>query len=115
MGKPEKYQYRNNFYEINLARIPLTEECKLLPAPGIYAVSSKTGTSNSRGMVIINETQGEEKEVLLNLFEGDPSRYDRESIIFFHKRIRGSIDLSNQADSARWLKAAKTEIAELIY
>jgi riboflavin kinase/FMN adenylyltransferase len=115
IGKPEKYQYRNNFYEINLARIPLTEECKLLPAPGIYAVSSKTGTSNSRGMVIINETQGEEKEVLLNLFEGDPSRYDRESIIFFHKRIRGSIDLLNQADSARWLKAAKTEIAELIY
>jgi riboflavin kinase / FMN adenylyltransferase len=115
IGKPEKYQYRNNFYEINLARIPLTEECKLLPAPGIYAVSSKTGTSNSRGMVIINETQGEEKEVLLNLFEGDPSRYDRESIIFFHKRIRGSIDLSNQEVSARWLKAAKTEIAELIY
>ncbi len=115
MGKSERYQYRNNFYEINLARIPLTEECKLLPAAGVYAVSSKTGSSISRGMVIINETSGEEKEVLLNLFEGDPARYDRDSIIFFHKRIRGSIDLSNQEDSARWLKAAKTEIGELIY
>jgi hypothetical protein len=66
-------------------------------------------------MVIINETSGGEKEVLLNLFEGDPTRYDRDSIIFFHKRIHGSIDLLHQSDSARWLKAAKTEISELIY
>ena len=49
MGKSEKYQYRNNFYEINLAKIPLTEECKLLPAPGIYAVSSKTGSRDFQG------------------------------------------------------------------
>lgn len=115
MGKSERYQYRNNFYEINLARIPLTEECKLLPAPGIYAVSSKTGTSHSKGMVIINETSEGEKEVLLNLFDGDPTRYDRDSMIFFHKRIHGSVDLSDQSDSARWLKAAKTEISELIF
>lgn len=115
MGKSERYQYRNNFYEINLARIALTEECKLLPAPGIYAVSSKTGTSHSKGMVIINETSEGEKEVLLNLFDGDLTRYDRDSIIFFHKRIHGSVDLSDQSDSARWLKAAKTEISELIY
>ena len=115
MGKSERYNYRNNFYEINLAKIPLTEECKLLPAPGIYAVSSKTGAGNSRGMVIINETPEGEKEVLLNLFEGDPASYGRDLIIFFHKRIHGSVDLLNQSDSARWLKAAKTEISELIY
>jgi len=115
IGKLVRYQYRNNFYEINLAKIPMTEECKLLPAPGIYAVSSKTGTGNSRGMVIINETSEGEKEVLLNLFDGDHTRYDRDSTIFFHKKIHGSVDLSDQPDSARWLKAAKTEISELIY
>ncbi len=115
MGKPERYQYRNNFYEINLAKLPMTEDCKLLPAPGIYAVSSKTGKSHSRGMVIINETSEGENEVLLNLFDGDQSRYDRDSIVFFHKRIHGSVDLSHQSDSARWLKAAKTEISELIF
>ena len=31
MGTPERHSYRNNFYEVNLANIPLTEECKLLP------------------------------------------------------------------------------------
>ncbi|MCX6259765.1 MAG: hypothetical protein NTY95_02865, partial [Bacteroidia bacterium] len=115
MGKPERYQYRNNFYEINLAKVPMTEECKLLPAPGIYAISSKTDNSASKGMVIINETSDGEKEVLLNFFNGDPKKYNRDSIIFFHKKIHGSLNLSDQSDSARWLKAAKTEIAELIY
>jgi riboflavin kinase/FMN adenylyltransferase len=115
IGKLVRYQYRNNFYEINLAKIPMTEECKLLPAPGIYAVSAKTGIGNSRGMVIINEISEGEKEVLLNLFDGDPAMYDGDSTIFFHKKIHGSVDLSDQSDSARWLKAAKTEIGELIY
>jgi riboflavin kinase / FMN adenylyltransferase len=115
MGKPERYQYRNPFYEINLAKVPLTEECKLLPAPGIYAVTSKTDNSDSKGMVIINETSDGEKEVLLNLLDGDPVKYNHDSIIYFHKRIRGSINLSDQSTSARWIKAAKTEISELIY
>jgi hypothetical protein len=66
-------------------------------------------------MVIINETSEGEKEVLLNLFDWDPTMYDRDSTIFFHKKIHGSVDLSDQSDSARWLKAAKTEIAELIF
>jgi len=115
MGKPEKYPYRNNFYEINLAKVPLTEECKLLPAPGLYAISFKAGNGDSKGMVIINETPEGEKEVLLSILDGDPVKYNLDSIIFFHKKIHGSINLSDQYDSARWLKAAKTEISELIY
>lgn len=115
MGKPERYQYRNNFFEINLAKVPLTEECKLLPAAGLYAVSIKTGNSDSKGMAIINETSDGEKEVLINILGGDPVRHNVDSIIFFHKRIHGSVNLSDQVTSARWLKAARTEISELIY
>jgi hypothetical protein len=66
-------------------------------------------------MVIVNETSVGEKEVLLNLLDGDPIKFNVDSIIFFHKRIHGSVDLSDQASSARWLKAARTEISELIY
>jgi riboflavin kinase/FMN adenylyltransferase len=115
MGKSERYRYKNNFYEINLAKIPLTEECKLLPTPGLYAISSKTDASDSKGMAIINETQKGEKEVLINVIDGDPVKYNARSIIFFHKRIHGSVNLSDQANSARWLKAARAEISELIY
>jgi riboflavin kinase / FMN adenylyltransferase len=115
IGRPVKFQYRNNFFEINLAKVPLSEECKLLPAAGLYAVSIKTGNCNSKGMSIINEKQEGEKEVLINILDGDPVKYDVDSIIFFHKRIHGSVNLSDQADSARWLKASRTEISELIY
>jgi riboflavin kinase / FMN adenylyltransferase len=115
MGKPERYQYRNNFYEINLAKVPLTEECKLLPSPGIYAITSQTDKSDSKGMVIINEASDGKKEILLNLIDSDPIKYNRDTIIYFHKRIHGSVNLSDQSDSARWLKAAKTEIGELIF
>ncbi len=115
MGKPEKYQYRNNFYEINLAKVPLTEECKLLPAPGIYAVSLKTDSRDSKGMVIINETPENGREVLLNILDGDPIKLGHDTTISFHKRIHGSVNLSDQADSARWLKASRTEISELIF
>jgi len=115
IGKPEKYQYRNNFYEINLAKVPLTEECKLLPAPGIYAVSLKTDSRDSKGMVIINETPENGREVLLNILDGDPIKLGHDTTISFHKRIHGFVNLSDQADSARWLKASRTEISELIF
>ncbi len=115
MGKPERYQYRNNFYEINLAKVPLTEECKLLPAPGIYAVSLKTDSRDSKGMVIIYETSENGREVLLNILDGDPVRLGHDTTIFFHKRIHGSVNLSDQSDSARWLKVSRTEISELIF
>lgn len=115
MGKPERYPYRNNFYEISLAKIPLTEECKLLPVPGIYAISWKSGNSESKGMTIINETPDGKKDVLLNLLEGDAIRYDIDSTISFHKKIRGTLDLSDQPAAARLLKSARTEISELIY
>jgi len=115
MGMPEKYSYRNNFYEINLAKIPLSEDCKLLPAPGIYAVSCISESDGSKGMAIINETSGGRGEVLLNILEGDPLIYDLDITISFHKRIQGSINLADQPESARRLKSARAEVSELIY
>lgn len=115
MGKPEKYPYRNNFYEINLAKIPLTEECKLLPDPGIYAVSCKTQSGDSKGMAIINETSTGQNEVLLNILEGNPLIYNFDMTLSFHKRIQGSVNLADQPDAAHRLKAARNEISELIY
>ncbi len=115
MGTPERHSYRNNFYEVNLANIPLTEECKLLPVPGVYAVTYKGGNTESRGMAMINISPQGEQEVLLNIIDGDPVRYGSESVIFFHKKIRGPINLENQPDAARWLKAARNEVSELIF
>ncbi len=115
MGTPERHSYRNNFYEVNLAWVPMSEECKLLPVPGVYAVTYRSESTESRGMVMINTSPKGEQEVLLNIIDGDPVRYGSESVIFFHKKIRGPINLENQPDAARWLKAARNEVSELIF
>ena len=115
MGKPEKYEYRNNFYEINLARVPLTEECKLLPVPGLYAITLKTEKARSKAMAIINGNGDGPNEVLVNILDGDPIGYGMDTTLFFHKKIHGSVNLADQDDSARRLKAARKEISELIF
>lgn len=115
MGTPERYPYRNNFYEINFARIPVTEECKLLPIPGAYAVSMREEQNESKGMALINSVDESDLEVLINVIEGDPIDYGSPVVILFHKKIRGPVNLADQSDSARWLKAARNEVSELIF
>lgn len=115
IGKPEKYEYRNNFYEINLARVPLTEECKLLPVPGLYAITLSAGKIRSKGMAIINGNSDGPNEVLINVLDSDPVGFGTDTTLFFHKKIHGSVNLADQDDSARRLKAARKEISELIF
>ncbi|MFZ2340850.1 MAG: FAD synthetase family protein [Bacteroidales bacterium] len=115
IGQPEKYEYRNNFYEINLARVPLAEECKLLPVPGLYAITLKTVKGCSKGMAIINGNSDGSNELLINILDGDPVSYGMDTTLFFHKKIHGSVNLADQDDSARRLRAARKEISELIF
>ncbi len=113
MGQTEKYEYRNNFYEINLVKVSVTEECKLLPPPGLYAVTLGWGKAHSKGMVIINSDGA--GEILVNVLEGGPVSYGQNTTIYFHKKIHGSVNLADQSDSARRLMAARKEISELIF
>jgi riboflavin kinase/FMN adenylyltransferase len=115
MGKPVRYRYENPLYPLSLVKIPLTEECKLLPATGIYAVSFESGLESSKGMVIINRRSADETEVLLHLFENENYPLNLTSTIFFHKRIHGAFDLTDHTVAAHRIKMAKDEISELIY
>ena len=114
MGKPVEYECEIQFLPVNLVKIPLTEECEGLPAPGIYAVSFNSGIRKSKGMAIINRKSGDETEVLLHLFDNEPYPYNHNSIVFFHKRIHGSVDLSDQS-SHRGSGLQWMQIDELIY
>ncbi len=115
MGKPEIYDYRNTELEVSLYKMPLNEENKLLPAPGIYAVSFESGNHKAKGMSVINRITGDECEVLLSLFDIDQKIVGHRSTVFFHKRIHGSVDLNDFPLSARRIKKAMDEIEELIY
>ena len=114
MGKPEKYFCEVPFDMPPLVKIPLTEECKLLPSQGIYAVSVESGPVHSKGMAIIYGTPEYKSEVLLNIFDDTGISYDHRITLFFHKKIHGAINLSDSRTIFR-INSAKEEISELIY
>lgn len=114
MGRPEKY-FSEELPEFPLfIKIPLTEECKLLPSQGIYAVSVESGPIYSKGMVLIHSRDGNKSDVLLNIFDDMKISSDQLITLFFHKKIHGAVSLSANNAIAK-LKYAKEEISELIY
>jgi riboflavin kinase/FMN adenylyltransferase len=115
IGRPVEYAYSNPFNKTMLFKLPITEECKLLPAQGIYAVSLLSGTGSSKGMAIITHLNGNEKEVIFHHFENDAIASGERYTLLFHKRIHGSVDLTDHKSAAISISAAIDEISELIY
>jgi len=113
-GQPENYLIEDNLNWPSLVKIPLTEECKILPSCGIYAVSVKSGLANSKGMAIIHRRYDNTSEVLLNIFDEMNFNTENKLIISFHKKIHGAIDFSDSR-AINKVKLAKEEISDLIY
>jgi riboflavin kinase / FMN adenylyltransferase len=109
-------QYLNKEYSglLHFLSVILTEECKLLPAAGIYAVTLEYGQLSSKGMVIIQSTPEKNSEVILNIFEDTDIENDVNIKILFHKKIHGAVNLSESRSEMK-ITAAKEEISELIY
>jgi riboflavin kinase/FMN adenylyltransferase len=114
IGKPEKYFNEELLNLPSLVKIPITEECKLLPSPGIYAVSVERGLIYSKGMVIIHNKNENKPEVLLNTFDNKELQPDRKITICFHKKIHGALNLSDSRSIVK-INSATEEISELIY
>jgi riboflavin kinase/FMN adenylyltransferase len=111
IGKPENH----NFQDLTeFMRIQITEECKLLPSPGIYAVSVTSGSSNSKGMVLILDENKGTPEVMVHIFEDPETFVGKDSILLFHKKIHCSLSLSDPKTHTR-IDSAKEEIIDLIY
>jgi riboflavin kinase / FMN adenylyltransferase len=94
--------------------IPVTEENKLLPSPGIYAVSVASGGQVSKGMVLIDQKEEDKKEVLIHLFDNMELLPDKKITAMFHKKIHGALDISD-SNSIHKINIAKAEIGDLIY
>jgi riboflavin kinase / FMN adenylyltransferase len=114
MGKAENYKCEELFNLPSLLKIPLSEECKLLPSPGIYAVSVESGQIYSKGMTIIQKIPEGKAEVLLDIFDNPDFPTDNKIAIFFHKKIHGAVDFSD-ARAVSKINMAKEEISDLIY
>jgi riboflavin kinase / FMN adenylyltransferase len=114
MGIPEKFEFPGFERLPSFVRVPITEECKILPATGIYAVSVVYEKKDSRGMAIICQEQERGSVVLVHIFNNEDEFISRKSTVLFHKMIRGTINLTDPKISYR-LQHAKDEISELIY
>jgi riboflavin kinase/FMN adenylyltransferase len=114
IGNTEKYVVEELSGLPSFVKIPLTEECKLLPSQGIYAVSVESGTLYSKGMTIIHRKNENEVEVLLNSFDENKFPANHKIAIFFHKKIHGAVILSDSRFTSKII-SAKEEISDLIY
>jgi len=114
LGMPEKYYNEENPGLPGFLKIPLVEECKILPSEGVYAVSVESGSSYSKGMVIIHRKKEERPVVLLNIFDAMSFPDNKKLAIYFHKRIHGALDLSD-SKSIQKINFSKEEITDLIY
>jgi riboflavin kinase/FMN adenylyltransferase len=114
IGKPEKFFPETTLVLPPLLKIPLTEECKLLPSDGIYAVTVENGPSTSKGMVIILRKDTHVPEVLLNMFDETDLSSSTRICIFFHKKIHSAVNIDDRIDIIK-INIAKEEISDLIY
>ena len=114
MGKPIRQFSGADSLLPELWTIPLTEECKLLPSPGIYAVSADSVSYYSRAMVIVNPKESSQPELLAHFFDVPPRGEDLNITLSFHKKIHGAVNFSEPKSVSRLL-SAREEISELIY
>lgn len=112
---------RSGFFDEDISdRLPrfnkiyLTEDCKLLPPPGIYAVSVECLSYCLKGMVLIVRNKDKSPELLVEVFDGPDMSAGIPISSFFHKKIHGAIDPSD-SNSVHKILAAREEILELIY
>jgi riboflavin kinase/FMN adenylyltransferase len=97
---------------VPMIRIPVTDVTKLVPAPGLYAVSCAADTYFSRGMVLITETGEPVPELYLHLEKYESDIPGKRLTLFFHKRLEASGLL---ADPGKALLRGTAELEELIF
>jgi riboflavin kinase/FMN adenylyltransferase len=96
-------------------RVQVSEESKLLPPQGIYAVSKGYGSTSSRGMVVIYRITPEENAVFLHPFDRQKIFTGDNTTVSFHKRISESVEQAASNKLFTLLRSAIDEIEDLIY
>lgn len=98
--------------QIPMIRIPVNDVTKLVPAPGLYAVSCAAETFYSRGMVYIPDNGLPLPDLFLHLEKYESDIPGKRMTLFFHKRLDASRLMT---DPAVALTAGKRELEELIF
>ena len=97
-----------------LQNIGISDECKLIPPQGIYAVSVESGQMKSKGMVIILKPEGGKPAVLADVFDQHGILPGSVITLYFHKKIHGALNFTDNRAHAK-IVLARQEISDLIY
>ena len=99
-------------HQVPMIRIPVTDVTKLVPAPGLYAVSCAADTYFSRGMVYIPDNGAPLPDIFLHLEKYESDIPGKRMTLFFHKRL----DASRPGISTeRAVNEGVREMSELIF
>jgi riboflavin kinase/FMN adenylyltransferase len=115
IGIPELFESDHLPESVPFYKVPITEDTKLLPSPGIYAVSTGIGKSSARGMVFIYNNENGDTQVLLNPFDREKIFTGKKTTIYFHKKVSGHSENQSLTSLASSLKTAVRDISDLIY
>ena len=95
-----------------MIRIPVTDVTKLVPSPGLYAVTCAADAFFSRGMILIRDNGPLLPDLFLHLENYESDIPGKRITIFFHKRLEASNRGLSQEKS---LTMGKSEMQELIF
>lgn len=115
IGIPARYSNMAGADNLLFYEIPITEECKLLPPPGIYAISSYSAKFSSKGLAIVDNSADRNTKVLLHVFENEKEFEGKRTTISFHRRVCGPADFFDPDSFPRRLRSAIDEITDLVY
>jgi riboflavin kinase/FMN adenylyltransferase len=114
LGRGTHYFYNVGFPTL---MVQIEEAGKLTPPNGIYAVGVRWGGQLHKAMAIVwseGNVDGHGR-VEVHLFHFDLQFPDDEAVVFFHKHISSSIDISNPAKLEKQLIQGKEAVDDLIY
>ena len=98
--------------QVPMIRIPVTDVTKLVPAPGLYAVSCAADTYFSRGMVYIPDNGASLPDIFLHLEKYESDIPGKRMTLFFHKRLEAS---RPGISTERAVNEGVREMSELIF
>jgi riboflavin kinase / FMN adenylyltransferase len=95
--------------------VPVTDENKLLPSDGIYAVNIAGDRLNEKGMAVISSINTSGPRILLSLPQGETDLSGLPVSLLFRKKITGPVNFNDPSAARAKFAVAAAEISELIY
>ncbi len=98
--------------EVLFTKIPLKEKTKLVPPPGLYAVSGTADAFLSRGMVFVPPFTDNLPAVYIHFENYDSDLPGKRVTLFFHKRLKA---YNPSLSPGLFMPAGVEEMKELIF